>query len=198
MDFRKVLRVFCALTVAAVLTAPGMVVPQQVPAPPSGSVGKYNGPGGCAASNCHGSVKPKNVAGIRIWQNEFSIWAAQDKHARAYSVLSNPVSIRMGKILKLEQPPNKSEKCLVCHALYVPADLRATTFQLDDGVSCENCHGPAVGYLGPHTTENWKHLSAVPTWQVAHLSERLTKSRVSYIPYLLFSAADRCFQFSVV
>jgi hypothetical protein len=134
--------------------------PQQSPAPPASGVGKYNGPGGCAASNCHGSVKPRNVAGIQIWQNEFSIWAAQDKHARAYSVLSNPVSMRMGKILNLDQPPNKSEKCLVCHALYVPADLRATTFQLDDGVSCENCHGPAVGWLGPHTTENWKHLSA--------------------------------------
>ncbi len=130
----------------------------QVSAPPASGVGKYNGPGGCAASNCHGSVKPKNVPGIRISQNEFSIWATQDKHARAYTVLSNPVSMRMGKILKIDEP-NKSEKCLVCHALYVPPDLRATTFQLDDGVSCENCHGPAVGWLGPHTTEGWQHYS---------------------------------------
>jgi hypothetical protein len=132
--------------------------PQASP-PPASGVGKYNGPGGCAASNCHGSVKPKNVPGIRISQNEFSIWATQDKHARAYTVLSNPVSMRMGKILQIDQP-NKSEKCLVCHALYVPPDLRATTFQLDDGVSCENCHGPAVGWLGPHTTEGWQHYSA--------------------------------------
>ena len=131
----------------------------QAATPPSTGVGKYNGPGGCAASNCHGSVKSKNVPGIQISQNEFSIWATQDKHARAYTVLSNPVSMRMGKILKIDQP-NKSEKCLVCHALYVPADLRATTFQPDDGVSCESCHGPAVGWLGPHTTEAWQHYSA--------------------------------------
>jgi len=65
----------------------------------------------------------------------------------------------MAKILKIDQP-NKSEKCLVCHSLYVPSELRATTFQPDDGVSCENCHGPAVGWLGPHTTESWQHYSA--------------------------------------
>jgi hypothetical protein len=120
-----------------------------------GNVGKYNGPGACAASNCHGGVQPKTIT--RIPQNEYSIWAAQDKHARAYNVLSNPTSVRMGKILKLANAPNTSEKCLVCHALYVPKEARATTFQLDDGVSCENCHGPAVGWLGPHTTKGWKH-----------------------------------------
>ena len=32
------------------------------------------------------------------------------------------------------------------------------TFQaIDDGVSCESCHGPAVGWLGPHTLKNWSH-----------------------------------------
>lgn len=123
------------------------------------NVGKYNGPGGCAASNCHGSVTPRTVTRIR--QTEYSIWAAQDKHSRAYNVLSNPVSVRIGKILKLENSPSQSEKCLACHALSVPADLRAQTFRLDDGVSCENCHGPAVGWLGPHTTRGWTHEQSV-------------------------------------
>jgi len=151
-----------ASILAIMLIAPEVALPGAQNLSSSFSItdaGKYNGPGGCAASNCHGSVKPRNVPGIRISQNEFSIWAARDKHARAYSVLSNPVSMRMAKILKIDQP-NKAEKCLVCHALYVKPELRATTFQLDDGVSCENCHGPAVGWLGPHTTENWKHYSA--------------------------------------
>jgi hypothetical protein len=120
-----------------------------------GEVGKYSGPGGCAASNCHGSVQPKTLTHIN--QNEFSIWASQDKHQQAYAVLSKPVSLRMGKILGLEQAPSKSDKCLVCHALDVPADHRAGSFQLDDGVSCENCHGPAVGWLGPHTVKGWTH-----------------------------------------
>lgn len=116
--------------------------------------GKYNGPGGCAASSCHGSVQPRTTT--RIYQNEYSIWIGQDKHARAFNVLRNPVSVRIGKTLNIG-PPDQAQKCLVCHALYVPADQRAQTFELDDGVSCENCHGPASGWLGPHTTKDWPH-----------------------------------------
>ena len=132
----------------------------QTSSPQSSDVGKFNGPGACAASSCHGGVQPKNTT--RILQNEFSIWAAQDKHARAYIVLSNPVSLRMGRMLQppIEQP-NKSPKCLACHVLFVPENLRATTFKLDDGVSCENCHGPAAGWLGYHTTKDWQYETAV-------------------------------------
>jgi hypothetical protein len=117
-------------------------------------VGKYNGPGGCASSACHGSIVAKDVT--RIPQNEYSIWAGQDKHARAYQVLSNDVSVRMGRILGLKTAPNQSAKCLACHALAVGPELRAQSFEIDDGVSCENCHGPASGWLGPHTVKGWE------------------------------------------
>ncbi len=122
------------------------------------AVGKYNGPGGCAASSCHGSVQPKQLT--RIFQNEYSIWIAQDKHAKAFSVLSNPVSVRMGKILGIG-PPSQAAKCLACHALSVAPEQRAQTFELDDGVSCESCHGPASGWLGPHTLNDWPHEKSV-------------------------------------
>jgi len=128
---------------------------QSSPSTSPGQVGKYSGPGSCAASNCHGSVGQKKTT--RIWQNEYSIWAAQDKHSRAYNVLSNQVSIRMGKILKLSASPSQSEKCLVCHTLNVPQSQRTGSFQMDEGVSCENCHGPAVGWLGPHTQKGQTH-----------------------------------------
>ena len=117
-------------------------------------IGKYEGPGGCAASSCHGSILPKTA--LRIPQNEYSIWTGQDKHARAYLVLSNDVSVRMARILNLNSPPDKNEKCLACHALSVPADQRAQTLDISDGVSCENCHGPASGWLGPHTVKDWE------------------------------------------
>src|SRR5580700_10252707 len=78
--------------------------------------GKYNGPGGCAASSCHGSVQPKTTT--RIFQNEYTIWIAQDKHARAFSVLQNSVSQRIGKILNIGSPA-QAAKCLACHSLYV-------------------------------------------------------------------------------
>jgi hypothetical protein len=139
----------------ALLTASETVGADQAPPPTAaGKPGMYNGPGSCAASSCHGGVQAKTV--LRIPQNEYSIWAAQDKHQRGYMVLSNTVSLRIAKLLKLGDP-NKEHRCLACHALDVPAEARAQTFQLDDGVSCENCHGPAVGWLGPHTTRGWTH-----------------------------------------
>jgi hypothetical protein len=120
--------------------------------------GKYNGPGGCASSSCHGSIQPRQIT--HVAQNEYSIWAGQDKHARAYQVLSNPVSMRIGKILNIGRP-GQSQKCLACHALSVPAEQRAESFELIDGVSCESCHGPASGWLGPHTTRDWPHEKSV-------------------------------------
>ena len=122
------------------------------------AAGMYNGAGGCAASSCHGSVQPKTTT--RINQNEYTIWIAQDKHARAFNVLSNNVSERIGRILNIG-PPSKAPKCLACHALYVPQEQQARTFDLADGVSCENCHGPASGWLGPHTTRDWPHQKSV-------------------------------------
>jgi hypothetical protein len=129
--------------------------PAQQSQPGAGQVGMYSGPGGCAASNCHGSITAKTVT--RIPQNEYTIWAAQGRHVKAYTMLSNPVSMRMARILKLGVNPNQSEKCLACHSIDAPPNLRAQSFQADEGVSCENCHGPAVGWLGPHTTRNWTH-----------------------------------------
>jgi hypothetical protein len=136
--------------------------------------GRYVGPGGCAASSCHGSVQPKTVT--RIFQNEYSIWIAQDKHARAFSVLSNPVSLRIGKILNIGRP-DQAARCLLCHALYVPVEQRAQIFELDDGVSCESCHGPASGWLGPHTQRDWPHDKSVGLgmYDTRNLSQRSEK-----------------------
>jgi hypothetical protein len=124
----------------------------------STAVGRYNGPGGCASSSCHGSIQPKQIT--RVAQNEYSIWAGQDKHARAYQTLSNPVSLRIGKILNVGRP-DQAQKCLACHALSVSREQRAESFELLDGVSCESCHGPASGWLGPHTTRDWPHEKSV-------------------------------------
>lgn len=136
------------LALAAVVSAPAPASAQ------NSVVGKYNGPGGCASSSCHGSIQPKQIT--HVAQNEYSIWAGQDKHARAYQVLSNNVSVRIGKILNLKSPPDQNQKCLACHALSVAAEMRAQSFDISDGVSCEHCHGPAAGWLGPHTVKEWE------------------------------------------
>ncbi len=116
---------------------------------------KYIGPGSCAATSCHGSVKP--IAGSRILQNEYSTWILQDKHSRAYQALTGDVGERMARILKLGGKAEESPKCLVCHALYTTPEQRGRSFEIAEGVSCESCHGPASAWLGPHTTRDWPH-----------------------------------------
>jgi len=120
---------------------------------------KYIGPGSCAATSCHGSVKP--IAGSRIFQNEYSTWILQDKHSRAYQALAGDVGERMARILKLGTKAEGSAKCLACHALYTAPEQRGRAFEISEGVSCENCHGPASAWLGPHTTRSWAHEKSV-------------------------------------
>jgi hypothetical protein len=119
---------------------------------------KYTGPGSCSSTSCHGSVKPR--ADSRIFQNEYSIWVVKDKHAKAYETLTGPVGQRMGRILGIGKS-EQAAKCLACHALDVPADARARTFELTEGVTCESCHGPSSAWLGPHTTRGWTHEQSV-------------------------------------
>src|SRR6266481_4863581 len=120
---------------------------------------KYIGPGSCASTSCHGSMKA--VAGSRILQNECSTWVIQDKHSRAYQALTGDIGERMARILKLGAKAEEAPKCLACHALNPPAEQRGRAFEISEGVSCENCHGPASGWLGPHTTRAWAHEKSV-------------------------------------
>src|SRR3989475_4759518 len=133
---------------ASLMTIPALLSAQNEPS-------KYIGPGSCAATSCHGSVKP--VAGSRILQNEYSTWIIKDKHSRAYQALTGDVGERMARILKLSAKAEEAPKCLVCHALSPSPEQRGRVFEISEGVSCENCHGPASGWLGPHTTRNWPH-----------------------------------------
>ena len=115
---------------------------------------RYTGPGSCASTTCHGSVSPRSDN--RVLQNEYSTWIVKDKHSKAYASLTGATGERMAAILGLKKAET-APKCLACHALDVPVAERARTFDLSEGVSCENCHGPAAAWLGPHTERDWTH-----------------------------------------
>jgi hypothetical protein len=123
-------------------------------AKPDDAVGKYTGPGSCASTTCHGSIVARTDN--RVLQNEYSIWIVKDKHSKAYAALTGPFGERMAKILALGSAET-APKCLACHAVDVPESQRGRTFDLSEGVSCESCHGPAAGWLGPHTERDWTH-----------------------------------------
>ncbi|HKV64052.1 MAG TPA: multiheme c-type cytochrome [Candidatus Acidoferrum sp.] len=119
----------------------------------------------------------KPIAGSRILQNEYSTWIVQDKHSRAYQALTGDVGERMARILKLGAKAEEAPKCLGCHALNPPSEQRGRAFEISEGVSCENCHGPASSWLGPHTTRTWVHEKSVAlgmydTRNVIHRTEK--------------------------
>src|SRR5215469_14503260 len=89
---------------------------------------KYIGPGSCAATSCHGSVKV--IAGSRILQNEYSTWILQDRHSRAYQALTGDVGERMARILKLGAKAEEAPKCLACNALYTTPEQRGRAFEI--------------------------------------------------------------------
>jgi Cytochrome c554 and c-prime len=135
---------------------------------------RYTGPGSCASTTCHGSVTPRSEN--RVLQNEYSIWIVNDKHSRAYALLKGAVGERMAAILgagKAESAP----KCLACHALDVPAAQRTRTFDLSEGVSCENCHGPAAAWLGSHTERDWTYQKSLAAgmYDTRNLTKRSEK-----------------------
>ncbi|MGD1210345.1 MAG: multiheme c-type cytochrome [Candidatus Acidiferrales bacterium] len=151
-----------AATLAAVGIFPGrtrsLAASSNAPGQPADEPHQYTGPGSCSSTTCHGSIAPRTEN--RVNQNEYSVWIVRDKHSKAYQALTGTVGERMTEILgigKAEEAP----KCLACHALDVPANERARTFDLSEGVSCEGCHGPASAWLGHHTERNWTHEQSV-------------------------------------
>jgi hypothetical protein len=114
---------------------------------------KYTGPGSCASTSCHGSVKPRTDT--RVWQNEYSLWVVRDKHSKAFDALTGPVGEQIARNLGLGKAET-SPKCLACHALDAPAAERGQAFGQSEreGVSCESCHGPALAWLGSHTSRD--------------------------------------------
>src|SRR5271170_434141 len=105
------------------LVGVGAVAADVEPGAPVGP-SKYNGPGSCSSTSCHGGVQPR--AQTTVLQNEYSTWTVQDKHARAFSALTGDIGKRMGRILHLET--ETSARCVTCHALDITPAQKASTF----------------------------------------------------------------------
>lgn len=108
---------------------------------------KYLGAASCASSNCHGNVNPQKTT--NVLQNEYITWFKHGAHAKAWSTLRNKDSKQIAKHLGIKSAEN-SELCLSCHSTFVKNELRGPKFRLQDGVSCESCHGPASGWIKSH------------------------------------------------
>src|SRR5690606_37170209 len=97
-----------------------------------------------------------------VLQNEFVTWSRVDKHhTRAYAVLRNERSQRIARNLGLKEPAHEARLCLDCHAHHPPPAQRGERFRVEDGVSCEGCHGPAEGWIKSHVAPGATHADNV-------------------------------------
>jgi hypothetical protein len=177
--FRFPFSFLSAVVIASALAGPtadaqSVAIPRFTVESQGDQVLRYTGPGSCASTTCHGSITPRTEN--RVLQNEYSTWIVKDKHSKGYASLKGDTGERMATILGLGKAET-APKCLACHALDVPAAQRARTFDLSEGVSCENCHGPAAAWLGPHTEREWTHQKslAVGMYDTRDLTKRSEK-----------------------
>ena len=81
----------------------------------------------------------------------YAVWE-KSAHAQAYQTLMSEKAKKIANEKGLDEPPHESEACLKCH---VPGGGKATniekTFKMEEGVTCEVCHGPASGYKIVHS-----------------------------------------------
>lgn len=94
----------------------------------------YVGAKGCM---CH-----KKEAG----GNQVGIWSER-RHSKAFETLASEKAMAMAKEHKIEKPQEAPE-CLKCHAtaFAVMDDLENQKITLEEGVSCESCHGLGSEY----------------------------------------------------
>lgn len=107
-----------------------------------------------------GVVKCKTCHNSKMWGKIYDKWSAT-KHATAYATLAGEHSLEVAKKMKIEDP-QKSEKCLVCHVTgyEASAKLKGEKYTLEEGVSCEACHGPGGDYLKSHIKKGNKEQAA--------------------------------------
>lgn len=139
-------RVLLLLLLAA--AAPGPMDAQQ-----------YIGVASCANSGCHGATTP--LQSTRVRQNEYFTWLHSDRHAAAYNVLFNPISARIARNMHLGKKPYQEKLCLDCHTTNIPAQMISGRIDIEDGVQCETCHGPASGWRAEHAQQGWTHAQSI-------------------------------------
>jgi len=93
-----------------------------------------------------GAVKCKACHNLEKYGKQYDKWS-KGPHAGSYATLANEASMKLAKKMKIKDP-QKAGECLACHvtAYGVPDSLRSEKLTLEEGVSCEACHGPGEKY----------------------------------------------------
>ena len=113
----------------------------------------------CAGTTCHGRSLPD---GKIVRQDEILRWqepsSAGGAHSRAFAVLRSARGEQIAHRLGLGDAAS-APSCIGCHA--DNAASRGPTFQINDGVGCEACHGGARGWIESHRVVGATHAGNV-------------------------------------
>jgi hypothetical protein len=147
-----------ALVALAWRQSPSMECLASTPATAGDPPGPFAvGVAGCAAAACHGGDGSQVAVG-----SAYSRWKTRDPHARAGEVLDGPLARSMAAVLRAtgvmsaDHTPATSPLCIQCHGSPIPGTHGG--FTAEEGVSCEQCHGPASEYLDKHYEPQWRFL----------------------------------------
>jgi uncharacterized protein len=131
----------------------------QSPAAQLMALGKhFQGAASCSSAKCHGG--PAAVENGESFSNEYTLWSsemnqqADPHHSKTWAALKNPQGKKIAQGLGIADA-TASERCLSCHALSVPAALQGKDYRLNEGVTCNACHGPSEKWLDPHSKKGW-------------------------------------------
>jgi hypothetical protein len=77
---------------------------------------------------------------------QFTMWS-ESKHAQAYAVLGSEEAKKIAAAKGIADPQHAAE-CLQCHVTGhgAPAAMLKDKYKIEEGVSCESCHGPGGDY----------------------------------------------------
>lgn len=122
---------------------------------------KYATMARCNTKDCHGADAPKGSPGL----NEYNLWKSVDPHSKAFTTLYKAPSKAIGTAMGIAQV-HASPKCLTCHSKVVAPEqvVPNVKWAVQNGVSCEVCHGPSEKWIDPHATpkeKSWSHEKSV-------------------------------------
>lgn len=129
---------------------------------------KYYGAATCVGASCHDTKKPQeNRPG-----DEYLTWSQKDRHAKAYNILFTEAATEIAEELNIEEA-SKNSRCLSCHTNSVPKDLQGDKYNIEDGISCDACHGPAEGWFKVHTKPHrYKDMLQLGMWDTRNVYRR--------------------------
>jgi len=95
--------------------------------------------GAFVCGTCHGAQSGSRAYGT--WR--------MSRHADAYATLGTARAGEIARQMRVDGPPQRSDRCLACHATGngEPPGRFAASFDPAQGVQCESCHGPGSEYM---------------------------------------------------